>query len=80
MAVEAELWVGEDDEGYQEEEENKAGYTAIPVACGWTGAIFEVSGSLAKEPMNAKKVKCDGLAYGRTDAPTKWGVELDAES
>ena len=22
---------------------NKAGYTATPVACGWAGAIFEVS-------------------------------------
>ena len=23
--------------------ENKAGYTATPVACGWAGAIFEVT-------------------------------------
>ena len=22
---------------------NKAGYTATPVACGWTGAVFEVT-------------------------------------
>ena len=22
--------------------ENKAGYTATPVACGWPGAVFEV--------------------------------------
>ena len=22
---------------------NKAGYTATPVACGWAGAVFEVS-------------------------------------
>ena len=25
------------------EEKNKAGYTAIPVACGWAGAVFEVT-------------------------------------
>ena len=25
---------------------NKAGYTATPVACGWVGAIFEVSGAV----------------------------------
>ena len=23
--------------------ENKAGYTATPVACGWAGAVFEVT-------------------------------------
>ena len=25
---------------------NKAGYTATPVACGWAGAMLEVSGAL----------------------------------
>ena len=28
---------------------NKAGYTATPVACGWAGAIFEVSGVFGQE-------------------------------
>ena len=50
---------------------NKAGYTATPVAYGWAGPIFEVSGAfgqgrriyIAKNPINAEKVKCDG----RTD-------------
>ena len=26
-----------------EVEANKAGYTATPVACGWAGAVFEVT-------------------------------------
>ena len=28
---------------------NKAGYTATPVACGWAGAIIEVSGAFGQE-------------------------------
>ena len=28
---------------------NKAGYTATPVACGWAGAIFEVSKAFGQE-------------------------------
>ena len=27
---------------------NKAGYTATPVACGWVGAIIEVSGAFGQ--------------------------------
>ena len=30
-------------------EKNKAGYTASPVACGWAGAIIEVSGAFGQE-------------------------------
>ena len=51
------------------EKKNKAGYTATPVACGWAGAIIEVSGAFGQEqfrqkPINAKKVKCDGQTDG----------------
>ena len=28
---------------------NKAGYTATPVACGWAGAVFEVTRSFRQE-------------------------------
>ena len=28
---------------------NKAGYTATKVACGWAGAMFEVSGAFGRE-------------------------------
>ena len=28
---------------------NKAGYTATPVACGWAGAIFEVTRAFGQE-------------------------------
>ena len=28
---------------------NKAGYTSTPVACGWAGALFEVSGTFGQE-------------------------------
>ena len=28
---------------------NKAGYTATPVACGWAGAIFEVTRPFGQE-------------------------------
>ena len=30
-------------------DENKAGYTATPVACGWAGAIFELTRALEQE-------------------------------
>ena len=30
-------------------QKNKAGYTATPVACGWAGAILEVSGTFGQE-------------------------------
>ena len=30
-------------------EKNKAGYTATPVACGWAGAIIEVTGTFGQE-------------------------------
>ena len=29
--------------------DNKAGYTATSVACGWAGAVFEVTCSLGQE-------------------------------
>ena len=29
-------------------EENKAGYTATPVACGWAGALIEVTSSFGQ--------------------------------
>ena len=49
----------------------KANYTATPVACGWAGAIIEVTRSFGQEQWglngkNPKKVKCDG----RTNGPT----------
>ena len=54
----------------------KGGYTAIPVACGWAGAIIKVALSFggAVRPKLAKKkleVKCDG----RTKRTGRWGVE-----
>ena len=54
---------------------NKAGYTATPVACGWAGAIIEVTNHLgrsseAKNCKNPKKVKCAGPTDGRTDERT----------
>ena len=55
--------------------ENKAGYTVTPVACGWAGTIFKVSGAFgqerySKKTMNTEKVKCDGLMDGQTDGRT----------
>ena len=34
---------------------NKAGYTAIPVVCGWAGAVIEVTRSV--KPTTAKTQK-----------------------
>ena len=50
--------------------ENKAGYTATLVACGWAGAVFELLKHLGKcseanDRKNIKKVK-----WGPTDQPT----------
>ena len=55
---------------------NKAGYTATEVACGWAGAIFEVTSPFRQQQWSPKikiikKVKCDQP----TDRPTKRGVE-----
>ena len=57
-------------------EGNKAGYTATLVVCGWAGVVFEVTWSLgqeveAKDRKTPKKIRTDG----RTDGPTKGGVE-----
>ena len=57
---------------------NKARYTATPVACGWAGAIFEVSGAFWQERYSQKNPKrrkskvwwTDGPTDGRTDGPT----------
>ena len=60
---------------------NKAGYTATTVACGWAGAVFEVTKAFgheqrAKDRRNImNKVKCDGRTDGRMDGQTKRGVE-----
>ena len=35
--------------GKREDEKNKAGYTATEVACGWAGAIFEVTRPCGQE-------------------------------
>ena len=54
--------------------ENKAGYTATSVACGWAGAVFELlkhlaRSSEAKDRKNIKKVKW-GLTNQPTNRPT----------
>jgi len=36
-------------------EKNKAGYTAIEVACGWAGAVFEVTRAFGQEQWGKKK-------------------------
>ena len=36
---------------------NKAGYTATPVACGWAGAVFEVTWSLGQEQWGQRPQK-----------------------
>ena len=35
-------------------DENKAGYTATPVACGWAGAIIEACGAFGQEQYGQK--------------------------
>ena len=37
--------------------ENKAGYTATLVACGWAGAVLEVSWASGQEPYMLTKLK-----------------------
>ena len=56
-------------------DKNKAGNTATPVACGWAGAVIEVTSSFGQEqwgqkPQKNKKSKVwrtDGRTDGRTD-------------
>ena len=54
---------------------NKAGYTATPVACGWAGAIFEVTRPFGQEHWGhkneiTKKVKRDQPTNRPTDRQT----------
>merc|ERR1719282_506351 len=37
--------------------DNKAGYTATPVACGWAGAVIEVTRSFGQEQWSQKSKK-----------------------
>ena len=63
---------------------NKAGYTATPVACGWAGAILEVTWSYGQEPLgqkpqNPQKSKLwrtNGPTDRRTDGPDKAGCRV----
>ena len=62
---------------------NKAGYTATEVACGWAGAIFEVTRPFGQELGGQnnkiiKRVKCDQPTNRPTDRRTKRVVELRA--
>ena len=55
--------------------ENKAGYTATPVACGWAGLYLRSlhhlgRSSEAKDRKKTKKVKCGGRTNGPTDQRT----------
>ena len=60
-----------------------AGYTAIKVACGWAGAIFEVTSPFGQEQWSQKnkiikKVKCDQPTNRPTNRQTKRVVESRA--
>ena len=56
---------------------NKAGYTATLVACGWAGAVLEVTRASGQEPYAQKAKKrrksnkgTNRPTNGRTDGPT----------
>ena len=48
---------------------NKAGYTATLVACGWAGALLEVTGASGQEPYTQKAQQRQKSKKG-TDRPT----------
>ena len=52
-AMETESFHQNSDDGSQQVKK-KAGYTATPVACGWAGAIIEVSGAFGQEQLGQK--------------------------
>ena len=64
---------------------NKVGYKVIPVACGWAGAVFEVTRPIGKAQWSQKIQKhkkenvidrqTDGRWDGWKDGRTKRGVE-----
>ena len=58
---------------------NKAGYTATEVACGWAGAVFEVTRPFGQEQWGLKikihKKSSMWPTNWQTDRPTKQGVE-----
>ena len=70
--------------GQRWRKQNKAGYTATPVACGWAGAVFELPEHLgrsseAKDRKNIKKVKW-GPTNRPTDRPTDGRTKRGVES
>ena len=50
--------------------ENKAGYTAIEVACRWAGAIFEVTRPFGQEQYRKNRSEIRNV----TDGPTHCGL------
>ena len=55
--------------GRKRSDDNKAGYTATSVACGWAGAVFELLKHLARssEAKDRKNIKKSKMG---TDQPT----------
>ena len=61
----------------------KAGYTTTPGACGWAGAVIEVTRSFEQEQWSQKpqtKVKCDRQTNRPTDGWMDWLTKRGVES
>ena len=43
---------------------NKAGYTATPVACGWAGAIIEVTGPFGQKQSGSPPANLGAFSNG----------------
>ena len=50
--------------------QNKAGYTATPVACGWAGVVIEVTRSFGQEQWSQTSQKPKKSKVWPTDGPT----------
>ena len=51
---------------------NKAGYTATPVACGWAGAIMEVTRSFGREQQCQKPKTLKQVTRGHNIVADGW--------
>ena len=60
--------------------ENKARYTATPVACGWAGAVIEVTRSFGQEQWSQKSQKPKKSKVWRTDRRTDGRTKRSVES
>ena len=66
---------------YAKSYSNKAGYTATEVACGWAGAIFDITKPFGQEQLGQRNkiIKKESVTDQPTDQPTDRPTDRQSE-